>query len=301
MPGKIIRKCEYCGIEFGVYPSDINRRFCKIEHYWEYRKIPIGARACTGCGEIKPISEFHKSSTGRLGKDGYVPKCKDCRARYRRQYYQDNRESQLEYSKNHHRDRYARNPEVNKEKYARNREKILERKRQADIKNRPELIRKGRAYYWSDPEKARKKVGEWSKRNRDKIKVRMRRYRDENREYVQDRQRRFYENNPEKAREYSQRRRALKKGPGGSYVAQEWVSLCDFYGNICLCCGIHAKDTPEGKLTVDHVIPLSKGGNNNISNIQPLCHKCNMQKGTSSTDYRPWQFEPRYKQLGFDL
>ena len=34
------------------------------------------------------------------------------------------------------------------------------------------------------------------------------------------------------------RRRARKKGNGGSHTVAEWTALCESYGNICLACKI---------------------------------------------------------------
>lgn len=35
----------------------------------------------------------------------------------------------------------------------------------------------------------------------------------------------------------------------------------------------------ENFLTIDHIIPKSKNGKNNIKNVQPLCYTCNNKKG----------------------
>ena len=51
---------------------------------------------------------------------------------------------------------------------------------------------------------------------------------------------------------------------------------------MCLRCG--AKDV---LLTPDHVVPLSLGGSNLISNMQPLCGRCNSWKNVKVVDYRP--------------
>lgn len=79
---------------------------------------------------------------------------------------------------------------------------------------------------------------------------------------------------------YEHTRRARKLANGGSYTQEEWQALCGYYGNKCLACG------GQDPLTVDHVIPISKGGSNDISNIQPLCKRCNDIKYDKTTDYR---------------
>ena len=77
---------------------------------------------------------------------------------------------------------------------------------------------------------------------------------------------------------------ARKRNAEGSFTAEEFQALCDETGNKCLCCG------SLGPLVIDHVIPLSKGGSNNISNIQPLCGPCNSSKRSKTTDYRKEDF-----------
>ena len=42
---------------------------------------------------------------------------------------------------------------------------------------------------------------------------------------------------------------------------------------ICQMCGI------EEATTVDHIIPLSKGGTDNMDNLQAACKRCNYSKG----------------------
>lgn len=46
----------------------------------------------------------------------------------------------------------------------------------------------------------------------------------------------------------------------------------------CLRCGA------SSRLTVDHVIPLSRGGTNDSANLQTLCRKCNASKGNRTCD-----------------
>lgn len=52
----------------------------------------------------------------------------------------------------------------------------------------------------------------------------------------------------------------------------------------CQSCG---KTSSQTKLTVDHIIPLARGGQNDISNLQTLCFTCNQEK----TD----KLDPRFR------
>lgn len=78
-------------------------------------------------------------------------------------------------------------------------------------------------------------------------------------------------------------RRTRKVQTGGTYTTDEWYNLCEFYDFRCLKCN---KWFPFGKLTVDHVKPVSKGGTSFIRNLQPLCKKCNSSKKDKEIDYR---------------
>lgn len=61
-------------------------------------------------------------------------------------------------------------------------------------------------------------------------------------------------------------------------------------GGICVYCGYNAdKPAPVGeyigaKITIDHIYPVSLGGDNNISNLVSCCSVCNGYKGNKTLD-----------------
>jgi 5-methylcytosine-specific restriction endonuclease McrA len=77
------------------------------------------------------------------------------------------------------------------------------------------------------------------------------------------------------------RRAALRGYDGPHFTQEEWEELVEACGRRCLRCGA-AED-----LSADHVVPLCLGGPNTVSNLQPLCVRCNGEKGVTIRDYRP--------------
>ena len=77
------------------------------------------------------------------------------------------------------------------------------------------------------------------------------------------------------------KRRAAKHASLGNFTAPEFEKLCERYGNRCLCCGVTGV-----VLEADHVVPLTRGGADDIGNIQPLCGTCNRSKFVKTVDHR---------------
>lgn len=97
---------------------------------------------------------------------------------------------------------------------------------------------------------------------------------------------------PERYRFYvKNRRHAIRAATGGvsgknfsrAFTLIEWQALKESYHYKCPFC---LRVEPEIKLTIDHIVPLSKGGKHAGDNIQPLCHSCNSAK-KDKTDFFP--------------
>lgn len=76
-------------------------------------------------------------------------------------------------------------------------------------------------------------------------------------------------------RQYRRKRRLIQNGR--CHSRGEWETLKAQVNWTCPSC---RKIEPEIKLTKDHIVPIFKGGSNNIENIQPLYRSCNTRKGT---------------------
>lgn len=65
----------------------------------------------------------------------------------------------------------------------------------------------------------------------------------------------------------------LSKLNGKSHTFKDAMSLIKSVEGKCAFCG------DDSSPTIDHIIPISKGGHDGISNLQVLCSNCNYRKG----------------------
>jgi 5-methylcytosine-specific restriction endonuclease McrA len=58
-------------------------------------------------------------------------------------------------------------------------------------------------------------------------------------------------------------------------------SIFDRDNNTCMYCGKHM---PKSQLTIDHVVPQSRGGNDTWENLVLACLTCNVRKGSRTPE-----------------
>lgn len=80
--------------------------------------------------------------------------------------------------------------------------------------------------------------------------------------------------NKEKVTEFAAQRRARIVGAGGRLPRGTIKRLMELQKNKCACC--HKGISKDRHL--DHIIPLSKGGKHEFTNVQLLCPQCNLSK-----------------------
>ena len=133
-------------------------------------------------------------------------------------------------------------------------------------------MEKNKEYYKNYKQKYDK---EYLEKNKDKITKRILSWQLKNKEKVYGYKKTWRDTHPVAQRNQCIKRRA-RLSILGTFTDAEWIEIKKAYNNICAIC---KRPEPEVKLTIDHIIPISKGGPNTKENIQPLCKSCNSSKG----------------------
>jgi 5-methylcytosine-specific restriction endonuclease McrA len=144
------------------------------------------------------------------------------------------------------------------------------------VKANPDKRRASEAKYCkANPEKRKAKDLKWARENTIRKKTTDARRYAAHPERSKELNAKWYKENPEQARIKCATRRATKYGNTALdelLTSTEWLAILAQAGGHCHYCG------KETNLTVDHVIPLSKGGKHSRDNVVAACLHCNDSK-----------------------
>jgi 5-methylcytosine-specific restriction endonuclease McrA len=137
--------------------------------------------------------------------------------------------------------------------------------------------------YYKNQSATIERVKAWNSKNLDKVATNMRRCRSRNPEKYREIQRLRRRNNPKLVAVYDANKKAKRRAAISATInpitQQEWEAIKKSQNHKCIYCG---KD--DIALTMDHVVPLSKGGDHDKSNIVGACWLCNGKKTNLSVE-----------------
>ena len=249
--------------------------------------IPDGYKKCTQCGETLPATTeyFHKKKTGKYGLNS---KCKKCRAEYHKQYNEDNKDKTAERWKQY---------------YENNKDKERERKKQYREDNKDKISEYHKQYYENNKDKIKQyrednkdKISEQRKQyyedNKDKMLEYFKQYREDNKDKILEYNKQYYEDNKDKITERKKqyyatpqgqttsfnahcRRRTRKQNQGNGITKDQWRECMLYFGFRDAYTG---EVLTEENRSLDHINPLSQGGEHEIWNLVPMERSLNSSK-----------------------
>lgn len=158
-----------------------------------------------------------------------------------------------------------------------------ERTREADRRNgklyrtrHAESVRSAKRKWKKTPAgvDARKR---YEKKHHERILKKGRAYVAANRQKVAANEARWRKQYPEKKVIKEQRRRARIRGARGDGITTEqWARLKRDYAGLCAHCA-----TPTKRPQLDHIDPVSRGGDHDVANAVPACSTCNQSKNNT--------------------
>jgi len=152
------------------------------------------------------------------------------------------------------------------------------RKKSADFYHRNKEKENARALQWrlDNQEYNRERVKQWRLSHIEQCREHDKQRYWNNRTAERERNRRYLKTEAGKrsARSHGSRRRALALQNGGHHTGKDILRLGECQKWQCWWCGRYCKDDYHE----DHLIPLNRGGHNDITNIVISCPSCNQSK-----------------------
>lgn len=237
-------------------------------------------KQCKGpCGRILPATSeyFHAQ---KKGKYGFRSTCKLCRKtetppeekkaynqRYLELHREENRQRCHKYAMNHKEEARIRRH------LPRNMEKHRQQSRDYARKYTAKRKQYNHRYYRENFTQVSEQKKAYNKTNEAKIRERRRSYYEINKEAIDARSKLYYRTHKIQHRAHGHAYRARKRAAKGRHTAQDIQRQLNAQRRKCYWCGKRLD-----KYEVDHIVPLSRGGSNEPSNLVIACPPCNNSK-----------------------
>ena len=88
---------------------------------------------------------------------------------------------------------------------------------------------------------------------------------------------------------YVRRQYRYRRGKAQQAIRKHRAAVVARDGYICGICGL---DIESGRLSIDHILPITRGGDDSIDNLQPAHLSCNSRK-QNRIGFDPLQSEAR--------
>ncbi len=165
--------------------------------------------------------------------------------------------------------------EYNKKRYWEHKKEVNDYNKNYSKTHKTEISKNKKEYYNKNLNKMRKKNRKYYENNRDDFIKKQKEYANTHKEEKKKYDKEYRKTHKKERVLWNNRRRIRKLNAGGSHTIGEWENLKAQYNWTCPSCN---KKESAISLTRDHIVPLVKGGSDNIENIQPLCRSCNAKK-----------------------
>lgn len=225
---------------------------------------------CHVCNATKPLADF---GINRALTDGRQNVCRPCINARRRSYYAANPERGRAYATRYR----AENPE-----------KVIKSRKAHYRRNAAFYRQRARDDYRSNTDWHKERHRAWLQRRRDHVMAYQRAYNESHRVIKNERTRirraamppeqryRWQRAHPDRCADARARNRARRQQcPRIDRIDRPAIIRRD--ASTCYLCG---RVLNRSEITLDHVVPLARGGTHTDDNLRVCCTACNSRKGT---------------------
>jgi len=183
-------------------------------------------------------------------KDGVQTCCKECDSKRAKEYYNINKEERCKYGREYYRE---------------HKDTIKDKQRKYRELNKDKKQEYNHEYYEKNKNIIFKKQREYRECNKEKI-------------YLHGHEYRQAPKGKMASKRHHHKRLTQKKNTEATLTEEQWYRILEMQHYRCNNQNCGKRFTKKRPPTIDHIIPLSKGGGLTFENVQALCGRCNSSK-----------------------